>query len=477
MKPRRYFSSYPAIVRDVHDPMRSGRIRVECPPIFGIGTAQWSPWALPKHASHLWSVPYEGETVWISLRQGDPNFPVWEGRYTTYAEASSPPEFRALAEGPYAADLRDAVDHQNRYDNADHKKGHDHGAGEFWNPYVHALVFPMGAGLVVNEEPGEQLTTVRDRIGQHLTFVGDPTAPLDPHDETRIGGAYNAPALDNGSTLYTTETWRAKTRLQSRHSQYLEMRVKDVDKEEELELRGANIAGDHGSHLTFSNSLFAKNFLLERFVLAHRQSYEAKIDPDNLTIDYQRTYDEHGQQIQINSNNVTPNRWIKTQNGLGDYHKIEWDLRVMEWADHNAQSIFFNTDERIPLRFIEVKNAPGESIKIEHDGQKITIKDRDGTYIEFNPLTNVWTLMHYLGDKVVLDGVTINALHKTGSQMELAAASARLTNGAGETVHASAGGVAIGTAAGATVNGRRIALNGDPCITPVGPGTVIGTGI
>jgi hypothetical protein len=418
---QRFYASYPALVRDVHDPMRSGRIKVECPPLYGV--SHLSPWCLPKHATHLWSVPYEGSTVWVSLRQGDPAYPIWEGRYTTYAEASAPSEFRALSEGPYKDDLRDAVDHQGDYDNADHAKGHDHSSGEFWNPYLHALIFPMGAGLLVDEEPGEQRLTLRDRIGQFLELVGDPSSPKDPHDETRIGGEYDAPALDDGSALYQGEGLRAKLRLQGRHSQFLEMRIFDEDQQEELELRGGDIAGTHGSHLTFSNSKLEKRFLLERLIPGYTQSYEAKIDPDNLTINYQRLYDVHGQEIKINANDVTP------------------------------------------ARSIEIKNAPGESIKLEHDGQKLTIKDRKGTYIEFNPQTDVWTLMHYQGDQVVLDGSVINVQHKSGSQVVLSAGAVDL----------SAPLVRFATGL-ATINGKPIAVTGDPCMTPVGPGTVIGTG-
>lgn len=438
----RWDNVYPAIVRDVHDPMRSGRIRVECPPIYGVGKELWSPWCLPNFGQHVWSVPLEGDTVWIAFRMGDPNFPVWLGRYGTFNPDRILPEFYALSEGPFYDELLDFVEHAPiTFDTNDHKKGHDHGANEFWDPYVHAMVFPMGAGLLVDEEPGEQRTILRDRVGQYLEFTGDPLEPKDPHLETRVGGEYDAPDLEDETIFYEAENVKTRMRLRARHSQWLEMRVFDEDKEEELELRSANIDGDHGSHLTFSNSELSKRFLLERFIPGYSQSYTAIIDPEALSTNFQRLFDSQGQTITINS------------------------------------------DDESPDRYVEITNAPGETIKIHHDEKFILIEDRNGTKIEWDADEEVLTISHHDGDSVTLDGTTIQALHKTGSAATLSSAQATLTDGAGGTVDISASGISISTPATvtintslATVNGKPVALNGDPCVTPVGPGTVVGTG-
>ena len=425
-----FLASYPAIVRDVHDPQRSGRIKVECPPLFG---SDWSPWCLPKHASHLWSVPYEGETVWISLRQGNPRYPVWEGRYTTFSETSAPAEFRALAQGPYKDELRDAVDHQNRYDDADHARGHDHGAGEFWNPYVHGLFFPMGSALYTDEEPGEQGVTLRDRVGQYLRLAGDPTEPLDPHDETRVGGEYDAPDLDDGSTLYADTGFRAVTRLQGRHTQFLELRVKDADGEQEAELRSMDIGGSDGGHLTISGGELSHHSLLEWTAAGRVQGHDLNVDPNNLTVDYQRLYDSNGQSIQING---------------------------------NAQS---------PDRFIELKNATGEKMKMEQDQKKITIEDRLGTMIQWDVDANTIRVQHHSGDHVTMNGITVTAMHKSGSLFEAGAGFALLANNGSEQILLGAAGTAVTTKL-MTVNGRPVALMSDQVITPMGPGSVIASG-
>ncbi len=432
---------YPAIVRDVHDPMRSGRIKVECPPVYGVGPAHWSPWCLPAMASRLWSVPLEGDTVWIAFRKGDARFPVWLGRYNTYAADGSPEEFRALSEGPYKDDLRDAVDHQNVRDNNDHAKGHDHGAGEFWNPYVHTLLFPSGAGLLVDEEPGEQRTTLLDRIGQSLSFEGDPSAPLDPHDESRVGGEYDAPDLDDQNTLFQEEGLKARTRLQGRHSQFLEMRVEANDKEEELELHGGDIAGSHGSKLLFSNSELGKRFTLERFIPGYNQSHEGVIDPDALTTNYQRLYDSQGQEIKINS------------------------------------------DDESPDRFVEIKNASGEKFEIAQDRQVMSWEDRTGTKIEYDIEAEVFTITHGTGlHTIKIDVNEIVATRDGGGVITLKENEASISNGATESITLSPSGIAMLSAGGVTINGIDVAVTDDVVNTTVDtdvtvdPNSGIGTG-
>lgn len=385
----KYLSIYPAIVRDVHDPMKSGRIKVECPTIYGVGVENWSPWALPLHQSHMWTVPLEGSTVWIQFRQGDFRYPMWVGAYTTYAPDSSPAEFQKLSEvSPYLDKTRDYIDHQNVYDNNDHKKGHEHSSNEFWNPYWHGFRAPLGSGFGIVEEPGYQATQFQDRLGQYLRFEGDPLLPVDPHDESRIGGVYTqypVEELDNKSELYQTLTWRSRLRLQSTHEQFAEFRVRDKDKEEEFELQSANQDGTEGSSLLFTNSELGKGFLLKRFIPDHHQSYQSYIDPDMMNLSWQKVFDAHGQEWKINSDIDTPDKWFHFTNETGDIFRVEDDLRKMFWKDHNEQQIYFDTNEEAPDRHIEIFNAEGESIKLELDKKKLTIKDRINNILTMDP--------------------------------------------------------------------------------------------
>lgn len=97
MKPR--YGKYRAIVTDVNDPDKFGRIRVKCPEVFG---DYESGWALPcfpivyegqilvkqegsnndhthKIEESLFRIPKQGEGVWLEFEQGDVSKPIWVG--------------------------------------------------------------------------------------------------------------------------------------------------------------------------------------------------------------------------------------------------------------------------------------------------------------------------------------------------------------------------------------------------------------
>lgn len=470
-KATKYRSTYQATVQDVHDPMRSGRIRVYCKYVYG---DDYSPWCQPKHQSHLWTIPLEGSKVWITFRHGDPRYPIWEGSWTTFNPDTMPPEFYELSEGPYKDDLRDAKDHTSPFDVDDHDKGHDHSGGKWWNPYWHGLRFPSGAGLEVNEEPGEQRMFVTDRIGQSLEFTGDPITPLDPHDETRVGGEYDVPDLDPNSVLSQNENVRARTSLKARHTQKLEWTVGQADLEETLTLESLNIAGDEGTRFRAENSELAFGFKLERFLKSgETQGYEARVDPKSITTNHwQRLYDEHGQEFRIHSDPQTPMRWMKLQNGLGDYWRVDWDNRLMEWTDHNGQSIYYNTDEQVPNRYIEIKNTPGEKIRMDQDQLFLSLEDRLANKILFNAQTDVFTIDHHTGQNVTMDATGVSVADSGGSTVTMDAAgnvsvnaptSITLSAG-GSSITLSASGIALAPATTATVNGKLIAVGGNSVI-------------
>jgi hypothetical protein len=71
----RIFGSFRAIVRDTSDPKKWGRIRVECPKLWGEGNL--SPWLLPKGMGGgkdncgFVDIPYKQDIVWIEFEEGE----------------------------------------------------------------------------------------------------------------------------------------------------------------------------------------------------------------------------------------------------------------------------------------------------------------------------------------------------------------------------------------------------------------------
>lgn len=85
-----YYSVYPGIVFDNKDPKVAGRIRIEVPGIY-----HQSPniWALPRGQyvgknRGFYAVPAVGDPVWITFRNGNVKYPLWE--YGWYGDNDGP---------------------------------------------------------------------------------------------------------------------------------------------------------------------------------------------------------------------------------------------------------------------------------------------------------------------------------------------------------------------------------------------------
>lgn len=77
----RYYGKYRAIVKETCDPEKRGRIRVDCPSVYGEGNI--SKWCLPCFTMGIFAIPPIGSTVWIEFEEGDKNNPIWNGVFYT----------------------------------------------------------------------------------------------------------------------------------------------------------------------------------------------------------------------------------------------------------------------------------------------------------------------------------------------------------------------------------------------------------
>lgn len=295
-----YAQSFRAIVRDVHDPQRSGRVRVECPEVLGIGEHNWSNWAPTKLPPYYFSALYEGMPCWVSFRGDDPTYPVFEGMVPRANGEGVSELWRQWSEGPYREQLKDATEHAaDPWDDADHKRTPGHQHPPYWNPYQHAFHYPQGARWGTNEEPGEQGTFWVDRVGQGFRTLGDPSNPKDPHEETRQGGVYAARELDAGATVRTDEGWRSLFELFATHKQRLVFRVQDDDGDEEVSLEGRNDRDTEGGQLLLSNLLGRTE--LRRYVPGKEFIFEQVLKSTDPNVAHARLADWHGNEIKIDS--------------------------------------------------------------------------------------------------------------------------------------------------------------------------------
>ena len=85
-KSKLIYGKYRAIVKDINDPEKLGRIKVLCPEIYGKDN---SPWAWPcsqyggSSQTGMLFIPELDSGVWIEFEQGHITNPIWTGCWWT----------------------------------------------------------------------------------------------------------------------------------------------------------------------------------------------------------------------------------------------------------------------------------------------------------------------------------------------------------------------------------------------------------
>lgn len=332
---------YLAICRDNHDPARAGRIRFECPEILGEGEENWSGWAMPVLPPHYSGVPYEGELVFVGFRENNPTWPVWFGRSLFYNGDFGSEEFRAWSEGYYKNELPDKTEHAiNVYDDLDHKKDQEHQHPPYYDPYVSLFKLWNGASLSFNEEPGENETALMDRLGQGVLFRGDVKSPKIPGKETKRRGlkgqfpgmfpGWKADDLDPNSKTKKDTGYVVQAMLAGLHKLFLDLRVKEKDGEEEMELMAQDVAKKHTNNLLFTN--------IDRLIRLTRD-FKGKFFKVILKVDDSEQYytveDDKGNKFQIN----TQSQFIKVIDKKGQHVTIDTAQNAITLQDVNGNMI------------------------------------------------------------------------------------------------------------------------------------------
>lgn len=73
---QKYYSLYPATVKDNNDPKKQGRVKVVCDQL---AKGQVLDWAYPVSRNNVVSIPKVDDKVWVFFRNGEVRFPVYIG--------------------------------------------------------------------------------------------------------------------------------------------------------------------------------------------------------------------------------------------------------------------------------------------------------------------------------------------------------------------------------------------------------------
>lgn len=87
-----YYSKYECIIVDINDPLKSGRLKVQHPGLFGKDTSDWCypSGMFAGKDKCLFSLPSVGDIVWLSFKNGNLQYPVWG--YGLWAKDELPSE-------------------------------------------------------------------------------------------------------------------------------------------------------------------------------------------------------------------------------------------------------------------------------------------------------------------------------------------------------------------------------------------------
>ena len=79
----KYFGKYRAIVVEINDTEKRGRIKVKCPSVLGESRSNWCEPCVPIEYDNGgdFCLPKVGETAWIEFEAGDVNKPIYVGNW------------------------------------------------------------------------------------------------------------------------------------------------------------------------------------------------------------------------------------------------------------------------------------------------------------------------------------------------------------------------------------------------------------
>ena len=87
----KFYGKYKAVVVDINDKQKRGRIRVQCPKVLGDFKSAWCEPCIPVcyEGGGDFYLPKINDTVWIEFEEGDSNKPIWVGNWWSNNNTSS----------------------------------------------------------------------------------------------------------------------------------------------------------------------------------------------------------------------------------------------------------------------------------------------------------------------------------------------------------------------------------------------------
>lgn len=96
-----FFGKYRGKVASNLDPLRLGRLQIQCPSVLGDGRLSWAMPSVPYAGMQVgfFMLPPRQANVWVEFEGGDPDYPIWSGCFWAPGElpaVAALPEMQVL---------------------------------------------------------------------------------------------------------------------------------------------------------------------------------------------------------------------------------------------------------------------------------------------------------------------------------------------------------------------------------------------
>jgi hypothetical protein len=172
----RRFGKYRAIVKDIEDPEKRGRVKVRCVDVFGDDLSPWAEACVPggvRMSSGWFDVPPLDALVWIEFEQGLPERPIYSGGYFAEMGFGRPSDGTPAenSEGfkndpnPVHPNFRGMMSGTDLDGGAYAVEGAPDSAIKTRYGYARGLVSPSGHQLFFDDTPNAELVRLVHRSG------------------------------------------------------------------------------------------------------------------------------------------------------------------------------------------------------------------------------------------------------------------------------------------------------------------------
>lgn len=207
----RFYGKRRARVVNNNDPRRLGRIKVECPDLFGSGISEWAMPCFPFYGGRdcgFISIPPIGSMVWVECEEGYLDHLIYTGGFFDEVDDGHKSDGSLAEEDPeYQEDISAAPAHaKGFYDGSDSggvkgKYNVPETSFEGRYPNVTVLQTPSGHMFEMDDTSGAERIQIHHKSGSHIEILPDGTVHIISASKILTRSTFNDEFVDTNKSV------------------------------------------------------------------------------------------------------------------------------------------------------------------------------------------------------------------------------------------------------------------------------------